>query len=77
MRPTRTGHGRTRDLVIGVVGLGYAVWLVYAGGWEYLLVAGGVLPRRHRALRVGPQGEPRLPAFTKARVGWSSRCRWR
>ncbi|WP_422747876.1 arginine-ornithine antiporter [Mycobacterium sp. WMMD1722] len=34
-----SGHGRTRDLVIGIVALGYAVWLVYAGGWEYLLVA--------------------------------------
>jgi arginine:ornithine antiporter/lysine permease len=32
--------GRTRDLLIGLVALGYAVWLVYAGGWEYVLVAG-------------------------------------
>ena len=34
------GAGRTRDLSIGLVALGYAVWLVYAGGWEYVLVAG-------------------------------------
>jgi arginine:ornithine antiporter / lysine permease len=34
------GTGRTRDLLIGLVALGYAVWLVYAGGWEYILVAG-------------------------------------
>jgi arginine:ornithine antiporter/lysine permease len=34
-----SGHGRRRDLIIGLVGLAYAVWLVYAGGWEYLLVA--------------------------------------
>lgn len=34
------GGGRTRDLLFGLVALGYAVWLVYAGGWEYVLVAG-------------------------------------
>jgi arginine:ornithine antiporter / lysine permease len=34
------GPGRTRDLLVGLVALGYAVWLVYAGGWEYVLVAG-------------------------------------
>jgi arginine:ornithine antiporter/lysine permease len=34
------GRGRTRDLLVGLVALGYAVWLVYAGGWEYVLVAG-------------------------------------
>jgi arginine:ornithine antiporter / lysine permease len=34
------GTGRTRDLLVGLVALAYAVWLVYAGGWEYVLVAG-------------------------------------
>jgi arginine:ornithine antiporter / lysine permease len=34
------GTARTRDLLVGLVALGYAVWLVYAGGWEYVLVAG-------------------------------------
>lgn len=34
------GESRTRDLLIGLVALAYAVWLVYAGGWEYVLVAG-------------------------------------
>jgi arginine:ornithine antiporter / lysine permease len=34
------GRGRTRDLAIGGVALAYAVWLVYAGGWQYVLVAG-------------------------------------
>jgi arginine:ornithine antiporter / lysine permease len=34
------GHGRVKDLLIGGVALGYAVWLVYAGGWKYVLVAG-------------------------------------
>jgi arginine:ornithine antiporter/lysine permease len=33
------GHGRWRDLFVGAVALGYSVWLVYAGGWEYVLVA--------------------------------------
>jgi arginine:ornithine antiporter/lysine permease len=33
------GHGRWRDLVVGAIALGYSVWLVYAGGWEYVLVA--------------------------------------
>jgi arginine:ornithine antiporter / lysine permease len=34
------GHGRTRDLIVGSLALAYAVWLVYAGGWQYVLVAG-------------------------------------
>lgn len=34
------GQARTRDLVIGVLSLTYAGWLVYAGGWQYVLVAG-------------------------------------
>lgn len=34
-----TGSGRARDLVGGVIALAYAVWLVYAGGWQYVLVA--------------------------------------
>jgi len=34
------GHGRVKDLVVGAVALGYGVWLVYAGGWQYVLVAG-------------------------------------
>lgn len=33
------GKGRTRDLVIGGIALIYAIWLVYAGGLEYLLTA--------------------------------------
>ena len=35
-----SGPGRTRDLAVGGVALAYAVWLVYAGGWQYVLVAG-------------------------------------
>ena len=33
------GHGRYRDLFVGAIALGYAIWLVYAGGLEYVLVA--------------------------------------
>lgn len=29
--------GRSRDLIVGALS---AVWLVYAGGWQYVLVAG-------------------------------------
>ena len=60
-----TGHGRTRDLVVGVVGLVYAGWLVYAGGWEYLLVA-AVFYLVGTALYVWARREVDLPVFTKA-----------
>jgi arginine:ornithine antiporter/lysine permease len=33
------GTGRSRDLVVGAVALAYAVWLVYAGGTDYVFVA--------------------------------------
>lgn len=33
------GRGRTQDLLVGAVALVYAGWLLYAGGWQYLLVA--------------------------------------
>lgn len=60
------GHGRTRDLVMGAVALVYAVWLVFAGGWEYLLTAAvaylvGTLlfawARREKKLAVFTTGE--------------------
>jgi arginine:ornithine antiporter/lysine permease len=59
-----TGHGRTRDLIIGLVGLGYAVWLVYAGGWEYLLIA-ALFYLAGTVLYIWARRESRLPAFTK------------
>lgn len=34
------GRGRSRDLFVGAVSLAYAGWLVYAGGWQYVLIAG-------------------------------------
>lgn len=41
---TGEGYGphehRPWELAVGTVALAYAVWLVYAGGWEYVLVAG-------------------------------------
>jgi arginine:ornithine antiporter/lysine permease len=30
---------RTKDLMIGGIALGYAVWLLYAGGVKYLLLS--------------------------------------
>jgi arginine:ornithine antiporter / lysine permease len=57
-----SGHGRTRDLIVGVVGLGYAVWLVYAGGWQYLLVA-ALFYLAGTALYLWARRESRLPAF--------------
>lgn len=55
------GQGRTRDLAIGGVALIYALWLVYAGGVEYLLTGAAayllgtvlyVWARREKGLRV-------------------------
>jgi arginine:ornithine antiporter / lysine permease len=58
-----TGHGRTRDLIIGVIALGYAVWLVYAGGWQYLLIA-AVFYLAGTVLYVWARRESGLPSFT-------------
>ncbi len=63
-----SGGGRTRDLVIGVVALGYAVWLVYAGGWQYLLVA-AVFYLVGTALYLWARRESHLPFFTKPEWG--------
>jgi arginine:ornithine antiporter/lysine permease len=59
-----SGDGRARDLVIGLIALGYAVWLVYAGGWQYLLVA-AMFYLAGTALYLWARRESRLPAFTK------------
>jgi arginine:ornithine antiporter / lysine permease len=59
------GSGRSRDLVIGVVGLIYACWLVYAGGWQYLLVA-ALFYLVGTAFFVWARRESRLPVFTSA-----------
>ena len=60
-----SGQGRTRDLVIGGVGLVYAVWLVYAGGTEYLLT-GALFYFIGTALFVWARKQHNLPVFTKA-----------
>ena len=65
------GSHRTRDLVVGVVALAYAVWLVYAGGWQYVLVA-GLFYLVGTALFVWARREGHRPLFTqveKALVG--------
>lgn len=62
-----SGRGRTRDLIVGFVGLVYAVWLVYAGGWEYLLIA-ALFYLAGTALYVWARRESRLPVFTRAEV---------
>ena len=59
------GGGRTRDLIIGGVALVYAVWLVYAGGWEYLLTA-ALFYLVGTVLYVWARREHRLPVFTKS-----------
>jgi arginine:ornithine antiporter/lysine permease len=61
------GHGRTRDMVIGAVALIYAVWLLYAGGLQYLLIA-AVFYLIGTALYVWARRESKLPVFTKAEL---------
>lgn len=60
------GQGRARDVVIGGIALIYAIWLVYAGGVEYLLTAalfyfvGTILfvwARRERNLKIFSSSE--------------------
>lgn len=59
------GKGRTRDLVIGGIALIYAVWLVYAGGVEYLLT-GALFYFVGTVLYVWARREKKLPVFTAA-----------
>jgi arginine:ornithine antiporter/lysine permease len=62
------GGGRTRDLVIGVIALAYAVWLVYAGGWQYVLVA-GLFYLLGTGLFVWARRESGEQVFTKTETG--------
>ena len=59
------GQGRTKDLVIGAVALIYAIWLVYAGGLEYLLT-GAVAYFLGTILFVWARKEKGLRIFTTA-----------
>jgi arginine:ornithine antiporter/lysine permease len=58
-------RGRTRDAVVGGIALAYAVWLVYAGGWEYVLVA-GLFYLLGTALFAWARKESRQQLFTSA-----------
>ena len=57
------GRGRGRDVAIGAVALAYAVWLVYAGGWEYVLIA-GLFYLAGTGLFVWARVENHKPVFT-------------
>lgn len=58
------GQGRARDLVIGGIALVYAIWLVYAGGLEFLLT-GAVAYFLGSFLFVWARREKGLPIFTR------------
>ncbi|MDX1886009.1 arginine-ornithine antiporter [Mycolicibacterium sp. 120270] len=60
-------NGRTKDLIIGVIALVYAVWLLYAGGWQYLLIA-ALFYLVGTAAYVWARKESKLPTFTKAEL---------
>ncbi len=62
------GDGRTKDLVIGVNALIYAIWLVYAGGLQFLL-AGALFYLIGSVLFVWARRERKLPIFTP--VEWA------
>lgn len=58
-------ESRVRDIVVGLVALAYAVWLVYAGGWEYVLVA-GIFYLVGTALFVWARTQVKAQVFTAA-----------
>ena len=62
------GAGRTRDLVVGLIAVAYAVWLVYAGGWQYVLVA-GLFYLLGTGLFVWARRESGQQVFTKTETG--------
>jgi arginine:ornithine antiporter/lysine permease len=57
------GRGRRRGVLVGALALAYAVWRVYAGGWEYVLVA-GLFYMVGTALFVWARRESGRPVFT-------------
>ena len=67
MRPTATAAAGPATSSSASIALGYAVWLVYAGGWQYLLMA-AVFYLVGTALYVWARRESRLPVFTKAEL---------
>ena len=67
MRRTNPVTAESATWSSAFIGLVYAVWLVYAGGWEYLLIA-AVFYLVGTALYIWARRENRLPAFTKAEL---------
>ncbi len=61
------GGGRARDIVIGAVALLYAIWLVYAGGLEYLLTA-AIFYAVGTVMYLWARRESRQPLFTTAEL---------
>ncbi len=59
------GAGRTKDLTVGAIALIYSVWLIYAGGVEYLLT-GALFYFLGTGLFVWARREKKLPVFTSA-----------
>lgn len=59
-----SSHGRTRDLIVGVIATVYAGWLVYAGGWQYLLIA-ALFYLVGTVLYVWARREDKATVFTK------------
>ena len=64
MRPTRRATAGPATCSSAPVGLVYAVWLVYAGGWEYLLIA-ALFYLVGTVFFVWARRESRLPVFTE------------
>ncbi len=64
---TYSGSDRNRDLFVGFIALVYAVWLVYAGGWQYVLVA-ALFYLVGTAIYVWARKEAKLPVFTKPEI---------
>ncbi|MGW0161057.1 arginine-ornithine antiporter [Mycobacterium sp. NPDC003323] len=62
-----SGRGGTRDLIVGLIALGYAVWLLYAGGWQYLLMA-AVFYLVGTVLYIWARTESRLSVFTRSEL---------
>lgn len=60
-------RGRTKDMLVGLVALAYAVWLVYAGGTDYIFVA-GLFYLAGTGMFVWARKQAGRPLFTKAEL---------
>ena len=59
---------RMKDLLVGLVALGYAIWLLYAGGLKYLLLS-ALLYAPGVILFALAKREQGLPLFTAVEKG--------